>query len=87
MAEQQQNNRPERSIRYGAVEAAIWRNQGESGDFHNTTFTRHYKAGEDWKQTDSFREIDLPSLSKLALDSHTVIQELKQDSASAGEGD
>lgn len=74
---QPQSNRPEQNLRYGAVEAAIWRNQGESGDFLNTTFTRHFRQGEDWKQTDSFREQDLPTLSKIAADAHTAIQEMK----------
>jgi hypothetical protein len=81
--QQPKPNRPEESIRYGAVEAAIWRNQGENGDFLNTTFTRHYRQGEDWKQTDSFREQDLPTLSKIALDAHTAIQQAKA-SAAAG---
>ena len=58
---QPQSNRPEQNLRYGAVEAAIWRNQGEAGDFLNTTFTRHFRQGEDWKQTDA----------------HTAIQKLK----------
>lgn len=83
---QTQPNRPEQNLRYGAVEAAIWRNHGESGDFLNTTFTRHFKQGEDWKQTESFREQDLPTLSKLAADAHTAIQGMKvaADDSSAG---
>jgi hypothetical protein len=74
---QPQANRPEHNLRYGTVEAAIWRNQGEGGDFLNTTFTRHFRQGEDWKQTESFREQDLPTLSKLAADAHTAIQKMK----------
>lgn len=73
------HKRPEQSLRYGPVEAAIWRNHGENGDFLNTTFTRHYRQGDDWKQTDSFREQDLPTLSKLAADAHTAIQTMKRD--------
>jgi hypothetical protein len=79
---QPQSNRPEQNLRYGGLEAAIWRNQGEAGDFLNTTFTRHFRQGEDWRQTDSFREQDLPTLSKIAADAHTAIQKLK-----AGNGD
>ena len=85
MANRNADNRPARSIRYGALEAAIWKNAGESGDFLNTTFSRSFKQGEDWKQTDSFREADLPTLSKLALDAHTEIQTLKgEDTAEGG---
>lgn len=83
MANKSNDNRPARSIRYGSLEAAIWKNAGESGDFLNTTFSRSYKQDEDWKQTDSFREIDLPTLSKLALDAHSEIQSLKADDAAA----
>ena len=32
MPNQEQGQRPERSIRYGGLEAAIWKNQGEGGD-------------------------------------------------------
>ena len=81
MPKEQQDNRPQQSLRYGPLESAIWRNEGENGEFHNATFSRHYKSGEDWKQTDSFREMDLPTLSKLALDSHSAIQELKEKAA------
>lgn len=82
-----QPNRPEQNLRYGSVEAAIWRNHGESGDFLNTTFTRHFRQGEDWKQTESFREQDLPTLSKLAADVHTEIQKLKSAGADGATGE
>lgn len=85
METEQQSNRPEQSLRYGGVEAAIWRNQGENGDFLNTTFTRHFRQGEDWKQTDSFREQDLPSLSKIAADAHSAIQQIKGAERKANE--
>ena len=85
-AEQQQSNRPEQNLRYGGVEAAIWRNHGENGDFLNTTFTRHFRQGDDWKQTESFREQDLPTLSKVAADAHSAIQQIKAvDSQTANE--
>lgn len=86
MANQNTDRRPAESLRYGALEASIWRNQGESGDYLNTTFTRSYKQGEDWKQTDSFREADLPTLSKLALDAHTEIQKLKDNGRDSENG-
>ena len=85
MGAEQQSNRPEQSLRYGGVEAAIWRNKGENGDFLNTTFTRHFRQEDEWKQTDSFREQDLPTLSKIAADAHTVIQEIKTADRAAQE--
>jgi len=87
MGTEQQSNRPEQSLRYGAVEAAIWRNNGENGDFLNTTFSRHFRHEDEWKQTDSFREQDLPTLSKAAADAHSRIQEMKAaDRSASGEG-
>lgn len=77
MGAEQQSNRPEQNLRYGGVEAAIWRNHGEKGDFLNTTFTRHFRQDEEWKQTESFREQDLPVLSKIAADAHSEIQKIK----------
>ncbi len=86
MGAAQQPNRPEQSLRYGAVEAAIWRNNGENGDYLNTTVTRHYRQEEEWKQTESFREQDLPTLSKIAADAHSAIQSIKAgDREAAGE--
>lgn len=80
MADQAQA-KPVDSIRYGAVEGAIWRNQGEKGDFFNATFTRHYQDTEgNWKQTQGFRESDLPALAKAAFDLHSLIQTYKNGS-------
>lgn len=87
MGAEQEAKRPEQNLRYGSVEAAIWRNKGEKGDFLNTTFTRHFRQDEEWKQTDSFREQDLPTLSKIAADAHTSIQKLKAAAAEATNGE
>lgn len=70
--------RPEKSLRYGNIEGAVWRNEGEKGDFFNVTFSRRYRDGEEWKSSQSFSERDLPTLSKLALDLHSVVQVLKE---------
>jgi hypothetical protein len=55
-------NKPISEIRIGTVKAAIWQNK--TGDIvrHNVTFTRIYKDGEEWKNTDSFGRDDLPKL-------------------------
>lgn len=87
MANQNNDHRPAKNLRYGSLEAAIWRNQGESGDFLNTTFSRTYRQGDDWKETDSFREGDLPTLSKLALDAHSEIQKIKDSGKDSDQGD
>jgi hypothetical protein len=61
-----EKNRPTHEIRFGAVKAAIWANQTDSGTFYNVTITRLYKDGDDWKFSDSFRRDDLPLVAKVA---------------------
>lgn len=69
-------NKPIDEIRLGAVKAAIWRNDTESGPRFNTTFTRLYRDGETWKSADSFGRDDLLLLSKVADAAHTRVHEL-----------
>lgn len=60
---QNKNNKPVHAIRYGNVRAAIWCN--ENG-FHNVSFERSYRQGDEWKQIASFGRDDLPKLVKAA---------------------
>jgi hypothetical protein len=55
-------NKPISEIRIGTVKAAIWQNKAGDGIRHNVTFSRGYKDGETWKNTDSFGRDDLPKL-------------------------
>jgi hypothetical protein len=73
----QQNvaNKPAQTFRYRAVKCVIWCNDGRNGSFHNTVITRSYKDGDDWKESHSFGQDDLPTLAKAALDAHSWIQE------------
>jgi len=71
------NNKPVHSFRYGNVSCAIWADNSQSGYFYNTTFTRTYRHGEEWKDSTSFDDRDLPHLMKAASDAHTWIMEKK----------
>ena len=71
--------------RIGNVEAAIWRNETEGRARFNVTFKRHYKDGDAWKSTDSFRRDDLLVLAKVADNAHTIILELQQEEGDAGD--
>lgn len=66
-------NRPVHQIRIGRIRAAIWANATEHGVWHNVSFERSYKDGEDWKSSDSFGRDDLLTLAKLADLAHTWI--------------
>ena len=69
--------KPEARIRYASIEGAVWENEGEKGKFYNATLSKRFRQGEEWKSTNSFSEADLPTVSKVALDLHSVIQGLK----------
>ena len=72
------SNKPVAEVRIGAVKAAIWPNQTESGVVrHNVTFSRIYKdANGDWKSTSSFGRDDLLVVAKVADQAHTRIFEV-----------
>ena len=72
------SNKPVAEVRVGAVKAAIWPNQTESGVVrHNVTFSRIYKdADGNWKSTSSFGRDDLLVVAKVADMAHTKIFEV-----------
>jgi hypothetical protein len=73
-------DRPVKEIRLGRIVAAIWRNEGEKGTFHNVSVSRLYRteAGE-WKRAESFGRDDLPLVAKVADQAHTWIFEVAQE--------
>lgn len=58
------NNQPSRKFRIGAVTATVWENANGDRAFYNTTVSRSYKDGEDWKETDSLGHGDLLNASR-----------------------
>ena len=68
-------------VRFGAIKAAIWKNDTANGVRYNTTFSRLYKDRDDgqWKSTDSFGRDDLLVLAKVADTAHTWIHQQTQD--------
>ena len=58
--------------------AAVWANNSQAGYFYNTTFTRLYKDGDQWGDSASFEDRDLPNLAKAAADVHTWIYQQKR---------
>jgi len=76
-----ENNKPVLSFRYGNVACAIWANSTTAGYFFGTTFTRVFKAGEEWGESSSFDDRDLPNLMKAAADAHSWIYEQKRKAA------
>ncbi len=67
------STRPVYRLRYGNVVAAVWADNSSAGYFYNTTFSRLYKDGQQWGDSNSFEDRDLPNLAKAAADVHTWI--------------
>ena len=65
--------KPVHEVRIGYIKAAVWRNETEAGVRYNATFTRLYKADNQWKSTESFGRDDLLLLGKVADQTHSWI--------------
>ena len=73
--------KPVNEVRFGAIKAAIWKNDTTGGVRYNVTFSRIYKDKDDdqWKSTDSFGRDDLLLLGKVADTAHTWIHQQAQE--------
>lgn len=71
---------PAHKIRIGALQATIWRNHGESGNWYSVKLTRGYKADDGWRETDSLGHDDLLAAAKLLDMAHTwAVHQLEAD--------
>ena len=57
----------------------FWPNGTDGRTRHNVTFSRLYKDGDEWKNTQSFSRNDLLLLAKVADQAHSRIFELQQE--------
>ena len=80
-----EKDKPVHQIRLASIKAAIWKNDTESGVRYNTTFSRLYKDGEEWKLTDSFGRDDLLLVGKVADQVHTWICDQGKEKEKADE--
>ena len=73
------NNKPKEEpahrIRFGRIQASVWGNDTDQGVRYNTTFSRSYKDGEEWKHTDSFGRDDLLVIAEAARQAYLWIHE------------
>jgi len=69
---------PVHEIRFGTVKAAVWENKAGESIIHNVTFSKSYRDGDEWRNTDSFSRDDLLVLAKLADLAHTWIHDQRQ---------
>jgi hypothetical protein len=62
-----------------SIKAAIWKNDTPSGVRFNTTFSRLYRDGDEWRNSDSFGREDLLLLAKVADRAHSWIHMQTED--------
>ena len=74
-------NPPADKVRVGLITASIWENTNDKGTFHNVTFERRYKDGDQWKSSHSYNADDLLALAKAADLAHTQIVEARNADA------
>lgn len=53
---------PEKTIKIGGIQLAIWSNETSKGTFQSITIDKSYKDGDTWKRTKSFKPNDLVKL-------------------------
>jgi hypothetical protein len=66
-------SQPAHKIRCGVLQATIWRNRGERGNWYSVNLTRGYKKDDAWKETDNLGFDDLLTSSKLLDQAHSWI--------------
>jgi hypothetical protein len=78
--EQKPGTKPVGNIRYQGVEATIWNNPTEKGDFFNVTFQRRYlDKDQQWQTSHSYGPGDVLALAKVADSAATRIIELQEE--------
>lgn len=53
---------PEKTIKIGGIQIAVWSNETTKGTFQSITIDKSYKDGDSWKRTKSFKPTDLVKL-------------------------
>ena len=67
------SNGPAHKIRIGSLQATIWRNLAERGNWYSVKLTRGFKTDEGWRETDNLGYEDLLPAAKLLDQAHTWI--------------
>lgn len=76
-------SQPAHKIRIGSLQATIWRNQSDKGNWYSVKLSRGYKADEGWRETDNLGFDDLLSAAKLLDLAHTWVLHQQQADAKA----
>jgi hypothetical protein len=80
-SQQRSARRPEFTARVGNVEIAVWKNQGQNGEFFTASPpTVRYKDDKDgqWKDGSSYGAVDLICLAEAAREASAKIRDLSK---------
>lgn len=62
--------KPEHKIQHRGLAVAVWKNDSKNGPFYSVTLSRHYKHGDEWKESSIYDEDDLLLLAELVREAH-----------------
>ena len=78
-ASQPAGKKPVVNFRLNSVEASVWSNPSDKGEFYNVTFQRRYQdKDKQWQTSHSYGPSDALALAKVADMAVTKIMELQQ---------
>lgn len=73
-----QNNKPQATLRDGALKATIWKNQAENGTFYSVDLSRTYQDEQgDYHDSHSFSGSELLRIAHLASKAYDQITDLR----------
>jgi hypothetical protein len=79
---------PAHKLRIGNLQATIWRNLAERGNWYSVKLTRSFKVEDGWRETDNLGYEDLLPAAKLADMAHTwIMHQLAADNAGRRQAD
>jgi hypothetical protein len=79
--EKMEQKSPVEKIRFGRVNGALFEKEGVHGKFYTASFSKHYKAGEEWEESNSYSKNDLENLHMAVSEAIEKIEEYEQKTA------
>ncbi len=76
---EKETRKPIENIRVGNVQAAIWENQGDKGNFMTASFSRSYEKNGEWKKAYDFSPAQLADLQRAAKEAETFIRDQSKE--------
>ena len=72
---EKETRKPIENIRVGNVQAAIWENKGEKGNFMTASFSRSYEKNGEWSKAYDYSPAQLADLQRAAKEAEEFIRD------------